>query len=490
MSRALVIAPGAVGYAAVRAGCSHSEVVRRPPTVLQPGQAMPPTSVAVVGFGRALAPDLVAGTVIVATEVRNGPAAVALPSANALAAAMIAAGLTVRTGPIVSADHPLSEVEARGLAEAGALAVDTESAELLSQVAGDVRAVVRVIVDGDDRALPRIAVPVAALGACRTLRRVASVLDWWGNAVRPRRVLLAGPRSFCAGVERAVRTVELALDRYGAPLYVRRQIVHNRLVVERLTRQGAVFVEELDEVPDGATVVFSAHGVAPAVHLEAQARNLQVIDATCPLVAKVHAEVRRFRRDDYEVMVIGHAGHDEIEGTMGESDHLRLLGGPEDVGAIDVAQGQRVAFVTQTTLALDEVAETVTALRARFPDLVGPRSDDVCYATQNRQDAVRAMAEDCDLMIVVGSTNSSNTNRLVEVSLRSGCPAILVDDASELDVRRLAEAGVVGVTAGASAPPELVEGVLELLAGLGPIDRSERSVADETLYFSLPQEVR
>jgi 4-hydroxy-3-methylbut-2-enyl diphosphate reductase len=303
-------------------------------------------------------------------------------------------------------------------------------------------------------------------------------------------VVLAAPRSFCAGVDRAVEIVERALDRFGPPVYVRRQIVHNRHVVEDLERQGAVFVEELDDVPEGATVVFSAHGVAPAVRARADGRGLRVIDATCPLVAKVHAEARRFARQGYRLVLIGHAGHDETEGTLGEVPGIALVEDEDDVAGVDVDDPGRVAYLTQTTLALDEVSGVVASLRKRFPALVGQANDDICYATQNRQDAVRALARDCDAVLVAGSANSSNSNRLAEVAERAGCAARLVDDESDLDLVWLAGAGTVGITAGASTPNSVVDRLVAALAALGPVEVTERRVTEESLRFALPKELR
>ncbi len=310
---------------------------------------------------------------------------------------------------------------------------------------------------------------------------------------RPQRrtVLLAGPRSFCAGVERAIDIVERALDRYGAPVYVRRQIVHNTHVVRDLEARGARFVDELDAVPDGALVVIAAHGVAPWVHAEAHERGLRVIDATCPLVAKVHAEARRFARDGYRIVLVGHLEHEEVQGTVGEApEAIEVVDEPEAADQVQAADPEHVAYLTQTTLAVDEVQEVVDALRARFPSLTGPRADDICYATQNRQEAVRSLAAECDLMLVVGSRNSSNSNRLVEVAERFGCTARLLEDASELDAALVREASTIGITAGASAPESLVQGVVEALAAFGPVDVVERDVVQESMRFTLPVEVR
>ena len=274
-----------------------------------------------------------------------------------------------------------------------------------------------------------------------------------------RQVLLAAPRGYCAGVDRAVITVEKALDLYGAPVYVRKQIVHNKHVVSNLEGRGAIFVEELDEVPAGSTVVFSAHGVSPAVHSEAAERGLKTIDATCPLVTKVHHEAKRFAGEDYDILLIGHAGHEEVEGTSGEApEHIQLVQGPDDVANIVVRDPEKVAWLSQTTLSVDETLETVAAIRQRFPNLLDPPSDDICYATQNRQLAVKEIAAESDLVIVVGSGNSSNSVRLIEVALEAGArSAHRVDDATEIDEAWLDGVGTVSVTSGASVPEELVE---------------------------------
>jgi 4-hydroxy-3-methylbut-2-en-1-yl diphosphate reductase len=307
----------------------------------------------------------------------------------------------------------------------------------------------------------------------------------------PRTVLLAGPRSFCAGVDRAIAIVERALERHGSPVYVRRQIVHNLHVIRDLEARGAVFVEELDEVPDGAVTVLAAHGVAPTVRAEADERGLRVIDATCPLVAKVHTEARSFARRDYDIVLIGHADHEEVEGTVGEApDRIQIVDGPDDVSRLRVRNPEKVAYLTQTTLAVDDVADIVEALRTRFPNVTGPRADDICYATQNRQEAVRAIVGECDLVLVVGSRNSSNSNRLAEVARRSGTPAVLIEDASELDPELVAGATTIGLTAGASAPESLVEGVIAALGELGPVIVEHRPVLVEDVHFALPAEVR
>jgi len=307
-----------------------------------------------------------------------------------------------------------------------------------------------------------------------------------------KRVLLAAPRGYCAGVDRAVITVEKALETYGPPVYVRKQIVHNKHVVETLQQRGAVFVEENDEVPEGATVIFSAHGVAPVVHEQAARRQLKTIDATCPLVTKVHHEARRFASEDYDILLIGHEGHEEVVGTSGEApDHIHLVDGPADVDNVRVRDSEKVAWLSQTTLSVDETLETVRRLRERFPALLDPPSDDICYATQNRQVAVKDIAARSELVIVVGSTNSSNSVRLVEVALESGADdSRLVDKAAELDDAWLDGVTTVGVTSGASVPEILVRGVLDWLAERGYADVEEVVSAEESLLFALPPELR
>jgi 4-hydroxy-3-methylbut-2-enyl diphosphate reductase len=306
-----------------------------------------------------------------------------------------------------------------------------------------------------------------------------------------RTILLASPRSFCAGVERAVEIVERLLAARPGPVYVRKQIVHNTHVVEDLRSRGAIFVEELDEIPDGATVVFSAHGVAPAVRTEAAGRGFTVIDATCPLVTKVHAEARRYATRGDTVVLIGHAGHEEVDGTLGEAPaQTVLVETVEDVAGLSVADPDRVSYLTQTTLAVDETSAVVEALRTKFPGLRGPDSSDICYATTNRQDALAAIAREADLVLVVGSRNSSNSRRLVELAERNGTPAHLVDSAADVRREWLDGARVVGLTAGASAPPVLVDAVIEWIASLGPVEVVEREVTRETVRFTLPVEVR
>ena len=307
-----------------------------------------------------------------------------------------------------------------------------------------------------------------------------------------KRLLLATPRGYCAGVDRAVDAVEKALDLYGAPVYVRKEIVHNKYVVETLSHRGAIFVSETDEVPEGARVVFSAHGVSPDVHREAEARSLLTIDATCPLVTKVHKQAVRFAGDDYDILLIGHAGHEEVEGTYGEApDHIQVIEGPEDVDTVQVRDPNKVVWISQTTLSVDETKQTVERLRERFPALSDPPSGDICYATQNRQGAVKEMAGGCDVVIVVGSANSSNSVRLVEVALEAGAgTAYRVDHAEELREEWFNGAGVVGLTSGASVPEILVRDVVERLRGWGFTDVEEVATAVEDIRFSLPKNLR
>ncbi len=313
-----------------------------------------------------------------------------------------------------------------------------------------------------------------------------------GSQASGKRVLLAEPRGYCAGVDRAVETVERALEKHGAPVYVRHEIVHNRHVVETLAKAGAVFVDETDQVPEGAIVVFSAHGVAPTVHVEAAARNLKTIDATCPLVTKVHNEAKRFARDDYDILLVGHTGHEEVVGTAGEApDHVQVVDNPDAVDKVTVRDPNKVIWLSQTTLSVDETMETVRRLREKFPTLQDPPSDDICYATQNRQVAVKAMAPECELVIVVGSNNSSNSVRLVEVALGAGSDAAhLVDYAEDIDPAWLEGVTTVGVTSGASVPEVLVRGVLERLAEYGYGTVQPVTTANETLVFALPREIR
>ena len=308
----------------------------------------------------------------------------------------------------------------------------------------------------------------------------------------PEKLLLAAPRGYCAGVDRAVQTVERALELHGAPVYVRKEIVHNKHVVADLRERGAIFVDELDDsIPEGAITVFSAHGVSPAVHADAERRSLQTIDATCPLVTKVHREALKFAADDYTIILIGHAGHEEVEGTMGEApDHIVLVESEADVETLEVADERKLAYISQTTLSVDETRTIIAKLRERFPHITGPRTDDICYATTNRQLAVRQMAEQCDLVLVIGSTNSSNSNRLVDVARDLGTASYLIDGADQVQEEWLEGARVVGISSGASAPEALVERLVDFFRVRGTTDISEFEVLREDVRFMLPKQIR
>jgi 4-hydroxy-3-methylbut-2-en-1-yl diphosphate reductase len=305
------------------------------------------------------------------------------------------------------------------------------------------------------------------------------------------KLLLAAPRGYCAGVDRAVQTVERALELYGAPIYVRKEIVHNKHVVEQLRDRGAIFVEEETEVPEGATVVFSAHGVSPAVRVNSEVRQLRTIDATCPLVTKVHVEARKFAADGYTIVLVGHEGHEEVEGTMGEApERIVLVESIEDADRLEVDDPDRVAFITQTTLSVDETSDIIARLRERFPNITGPRTDDICYATTNRQMAVRQMARECDLVLVIGSRNSSNSNRLVEVARDHGADSYLIDNETQVRDEWLEGKRVVGITSGASAPEELVQRLVDFFKSRGTREFAEFQVVQEDVRFMLPKEIR
>ncbi|MGB9282296.1 MAG: 4-hydroxy-3-methylbut-2-enyl diphosphate reductase [Pseudonocardiaceae bacterium] len=490
MSRAVLCTPLRVEQAVLRgAGRSmrlvHAGMGPRHAAATAAALSRKPDPVLVAGVAGGLAPHVRAGDVVVATEVRSAlPArSVEVASAPLLAGALRRLGLTVHTGAINS----VSRI-GHSLPGSDALAVDMESAQLAA--AGSPFAVVRTIVDTVDHPLWQLGTLPRGVTALRSLRACVPALELWAAATGPRAVVLAAPRSFCAGVARAIDTVDRALQRYGAPVYVRRQIVHNAHVVNELQQRGAVFVDEVDQVPAGSVLVFSAHGVSPAVRQDAAAGGGTVIDATCPLVTKVHSEIRRYAKRDNTVFLIGHADHEEVQGSLGEA--------PDDVIVVpDVGTAQRVAprdpskvaYTMQTTLAVDEAEEIAGILRDRFPTLSAPRTDDICYATTNRQHAVRAIAREVDLVLVVGSPNSSNSVRLVEVAQREGVPAYLVDDVTEVDLRALVGATRVGITAGASAPPQLVDEIVHCLGGLGPVSVRESRLIDEDVTFALPREV-
>jgi 4-hydroxy-3-methylbut-2-en-1-yl diphosphate reductase len=446
---------------------------------------------AITGPGTGLAPGLAPGDVVIAAEVGDGSTTVACPAAPLLAGELARAGVPARVGRVVTVPDPAPGSEYNRLPPGDALVADLDSAPLAATAASRPVAVVRVV----DSALTRAEAghPAAAGEGTppRVYRSIGSVLARWSAAAGPRTVLLASPRSFCAGVERAIEIVERLLDQHGPPVYVRKQIVHNTHIVAGLRHRGAVFVEELSQVPDGACVVFSAHGVSPAVRREAQRRGLHAVDATCPLVSKVHAEARRFASTGHLVALIGHAGHEEVEGTVGEAPGaIALIETPEDVAALRPADPGKVAYLMQTTLAIDEASDISSALRRRFPDARAPGSDDICYATTNRQYAVRAIAAEAGLILVAGSANSSNSVRLVETARRAGTPAYLIDGPSDIQLGWLAGVRTIGLTAGASAPPAVVSDIISALSGLGPVEVSERVITTEHIRFGLPKEVR
>jgi 4-hydroxy-3-methylbut-2-en-1-yl diphosphate reductase len=494
----LVLAPLSLEAKAVRAGAPWAHVER---VGMGPRRASRSAelvgrgaggAVLIAGFCGALDPSLEPGDVVLASEVRGPTGTTSCSDPAILAGVLRRGGLRVHVGPIASSQRLVLRDRRRTLHATGALAVDMESAWLAPAAQGQPLVTLRVVVDTDRHELHRpLRTVAAAAAAYRSLRRACALVEDWARALAPREVVLAAPRASCAGVERAVEVVERTLEQAGPPVYVRKQIVHNAHVIADLECRGAIFVNELDDVPPGSTVIFSAHGVSPAVRAQARERDLNVIDATCPLVSKVHAEARRFAAAGFDIVLIGHDGHEEVEGTFGEApERTHVIADAEEVDALEIDNPDRVGYLTQTTLAVDETTEVVGALRARFPGLSGPRASDICYATQNRQDAVRALAEDCDLVLVVGSNNSSNSKRLVEVAERAGCAAMLVDDASEIPPALLAGVARIGVTAGASAPEALVEGVVRALDGLGGAQISERTVATEDIQFKLPVELR
>jgi 4-hydroxy-3-methylbut-2-en-1-yl diphosphate reductase len=497
--RLLLLVPLAVEAAAIRGAAPGALVVRtgmgrrRAEAAARKAAGLQADAVAVAGFCGALRDGLRPGDVVVATEVRSPDGAVVRCSAGPLVAALKALGIgNVHAGPIVSSESLVRGAGRDALAVDGALAADMESVWLAGAAAGRPFAVLRVVVDSPSRELTQfLATSAGGLKAARSLRRAVPALSRWASASADRVVLLAGPRSFCAGAQRAIEIVERALERFGPPVYVRKQIVHNAHVCATLERAGAVFVDHLAALPPGSLCVLSAHGVSPRVREEAAERGVRVIDATCPLVGKVHREARRFADDGYSIVLIGHKGHDEVEGTTGEAPHtIHLVQTADQVAELPLDRDDRVAFLTQTTLAIDEVEQVVAALRRRFPYLVGPSSDDICYATSNRQHAVKDLAKVCDLVLVIGSTNSSNSRRLVEITERDGCAAKLIEDENELDPAWLVGAGTVGVTAGASAPNELVDRVVAALASLGAVDVREREAVHESMHFMLPPELR
>jgi 4-hydroxy-3-methylbut-2-en-1-yl diphosphate reductase len=494
----VVLAPLSVEARAVRSGAPWARVhqigmgPRRAARSAQLASGSAGRAVLIAGFCGALDPELEPGDVVLASELRGPTGTTTCDDASILAGVLQRGGLRVRVAPIASSQRLVLGERRRMLHRTGAAAVDMESAWVAPAARARPLVTLRVVLDTYRYELHRPLRTVAGAAiAYRTLRRACALAEEWANALGAREVLLAAPRASCAGVVRAVEIVEHALEQRGAPIYVRKQIVHNAHVVASLEARGAVFVDELDEVPTGSTVVFSAHGVSPAVRCHAAERDLDVIDATCPLVAKVHAEARRFSSADFDIVLVGHEGHEEVEGTFGEApEHTHVIDRADQVADLAIEDPERVAYLTQTTLAVDDTREVVDALRARFPVIAQPPSSDICYATQNRQDAVRALAAECDLILVVGSGNSSNSRRLVEVAERAGCRAILVEGAADIPPEALVGTRCVGLTAGASAPESLVEGVIRALDGLGGATVSERTVATEDVYFKLPPEVR
>jgi 4-hydroxy-3-methylbut-2-enyl diphosphate reductase len=463
MNGLLIAALPGTDVAALRKGVTRTGTRVEPAADLAgpPPDGAPP--VVFVGVAPSSAPGVRPHEVVLATHAGADPSdgpVLRFAAAPLLAAGLRDAGLTVALSPVA----------------ADTLGLDGGTAALAGPA--DV-----------DR--PCAAVLVTADPAGPVLTRLVAALEDWAAAAGPRTVLLAQPRSFCAGVDRAIMTVERLLELSRGPVYVRRQIVHNAHVVTALEQRGAVFVRELDEVPDGATVVLSAHGVSPAVREEAGTRDLDVVDATCPLVAKVHAEARHAAGRGDTVVLIGHAGHEEVEGTLGEApESTILITTPDDVATLDLADPAAVTYVTQTTLAVAETAAVVDALRARYPDARGPASDDICYATSNRQAAVLEVATRSDVVLVIGSANSSNSLRLVEVAAEAGARAYLVDDAGEVRPSWLIGARTVGLTAGASAPPYLVDELRLALEGLGRVTCESLGIGTENVTFDLPKEVR
>ena len=494
----LILAPLAIEARALRAGAPGAEVRRvgmGPRRASQSAAAIAeasPGPVLIAGFCGALDPRLSPGDVVLASELRGPDGTLRCPDPSILAGLLRRNGLTVHVGPLVSSSRLVVGHRRGQLQRTGALAVDMESVWLARGLDSHPLVALRVVVDTGRQELYRPLRTVAgALVAYRNLRRAAAVVDEWARVAARREVVLAAPRASCAGVLRAIETVRQTLADRGAPVYVRRQIVHNAHVVADLERQGARFVEELDEVPEGATVIFSAHGVSPAVREQAAGRALDVIDATCPLVSKVHAEARRFAASDFDIVLVGHDGHEEVEGTMGEApERIVLIQSEEDVAALEVEDPTRVAYISQTTLSVDETRAIINRLRDKFPAIVGPRTDDICYATTNRQAAVKQLARACDLVLVIGSRNSSNSNRLVEVAREEGSESHLIDNEIQVREEWLTDKRVVGITSGASAPEELVQRLVEFFRARGTSDVHELEVVQEDVRFMLPKAIR
>ena len=486
MRRGLGARPGRGGHR-VRAAPG-----RRPGGRAAPGQ--PFGALAVAGTGGGPRPPT-CGPATWWSPARSATATrvIPCPSAPLLAGELRRAGLRVRVGPVVIVDHLVRGAERDRLAATGALVADMESAALARAADGRPLAVVRAVSDTPDRPLLRPGALGGGLAALRSLRAAGPGAGPLGRRPWPRgRCCWPGRARSAPGVERAIEIVERVLEQHGAA-GLRAQADRAQLARggRASSSAGAIFVDELSEVPDGARVVFSAHGVSPAVRAEADRRGLTTVDATCPLVAKVHAEARRFAADGYLVALIGHAGHEEVEGTLGEApESVALVETAADVGRLQPPDPAKVAYLMQTTLAADEAAGIAGALRERFPAARGPGSDDICYATTNRQHAARAVAADADLVLVAGSANSSNSVRLVETAQRAGSPAHLIDGPSDIELGWLAGVSTIGLTAGASAPPAVVADIITALGGLGTVEVSERVITTENIRFSLPKEVR
>ena len=500
MSGLTVLSPMRVEAAAVRRGLPAGTRVSVAGMGRKAGAELTDAdqAVAIAGVAGALGRDVQPGDVVVASEVR-GPDGISYPcpSAPLLAGELRRHGLRVHVGAVVTSDR-LVTGRARealaGPAGQGALCVDMESSRLAAGAGDRPLAVIRTIVDSSDHPLVRIGTIRRGWDALRALRECGPALAQWAAAVAARDVLLAAPASFCAGVERAIAAVLDAIEEHGAPVYVRRQIVHNAHVVRDLEQRGAIFVEELDEVPVGSLTVFSAHGVAPAIWTQAKNRGLTVVDATCPLVAKVHAEVRRFNDSNDLLVYVGHEGHDETEGTLGEAtSRLHVIDSAAAVADLPDAAGQSVRYVTQTTLSVQETERIVSALRERFPDVQGPARRDICFATTNRQEALAEVAADADLVLVVGSSNSSNSVRLVELAEAAGVTAHLVDEAADVQLGWLIGRRSVGLSAGASAPPKLLDELATAISGLSPSHGDPRittlRVSTENVTFAPPRKV-
>ena len=494
----VVLAPLAIEARAVRSGAPWADVrrigmgPRRAARSARRWAGGGDRPMLIAGFCGALDPGLEPGDIVLASELRGPTGTTSCEDPAILAGVLRRGGLRVHIGPVASSQRLVVGERRQTLYQSGSLAVDMESAWLAPTHRRRPLVTLRVVLDTASHELRRpLQTVVGAAVAYRALRRACSLIEEWAQALGARELLLASPRASCAGVERAVEIVERVLADRGAPVYVRKQIVHNAHVVRSLQERGVIFVDELDQVPAGQTVIFSAHGVSPAVRSQARERGLEVIDATCPLVAKVHAEARRFAAAGFDIVLVGHEGHEEVEGTFGEApEHITVVASEAEAASVTVRDPARVAYLSQTTLAVDETEQVVGVLRERFPGVVGPASSDICYATQNRQDAVRALARDCDVILVVGSQNSSNSRRLVEVAQRAGCRALLIDEPTQIPPELLRGARRIGLTAGASAPEDLVAQVISAISGLGEVELGERSVATESVQFKLPAELR